>query len=1156
MAGTVTTSGTTPFTLSGALIISGGTAAAGVFDTASTNPTNTTRLNYEGYLYATQFWSTAYKSWGAIAINPASTYGFTIASSGTASTSAITSTGALNLTSAAASTWTHSGGAWALTSTSQNVTISTATSGTLALTSAGALTFTGASASTWGLSAATGQLLTISNNYTASSGTGSGITIQAYASTSGGTGGNITLTTTSTGTPGSIILNGYGTGNAIQLVSNTANGSITVTTSGTGKTQVSGNLGFVASTGTANTAGAFDTQTTTPTGTNRLNYSGYLYATGFYGPLTGTASGNEPSLGNPSTNGYVLSSTTGGVRSWIAPGGGATGRTAGDTGVGYLTYDGTTQAAGQLDGGSTVPTHTTRLNYDGNFYATNYYGNLGQVSGTTLTIGSTSANTTISTTTSGILAISSAGALNLKDTYLTSAIPLSQSGTSALSGFTSTSIIAALNELKSGMPLGRTAGNSSTGFVNYNGTTQSAGQFDGSTTSPSHTTQLNYDGYLYATSFYGNHNGPIGASMSIVPATNYGFSLSSTGSASTASIASTGTLNITGASTSTWQNSGGSLSILSNGSDLWLSSGAGTNASGNLYLTAGNGTGTGNITLTPTVTGTISLSGPVVIGGNLTVNGSTTIINSTTIDVDDQQMVLNYAAVGVTPSYATPAYNNSTTPAIRVRQTKNINEGDTDAWLGWDSGNYRWFVSNGNNSEALLAQSNDIVAAGNSVAANINSALLYAGNSSQGASGTFDSYFILPSATQRLNYNGNFYATNFYGLISTSVQPNITSLGTLVSLAVSGGVAAGSMGISGMITGNNGLTITNGGASIVGDLSLTGNLTVTGTITTITNLSVTNLYATNLFGPSGQLVTGDSEPLAPGGYYLPVFQPGSTATSLIVGNSGVLINPGFVSIDSTGKVSTSQTINTSGSITTTATITGGSLIINGTSVIAGILSVTGTTAGVGGSFNASTTPPSQSARLNYEGNLWATQMNATQVVLPTTSPTTVLDGAIYGGTTAPTSNQQVNVNGNLYATKIFNAVWNDIADFLEVDHNISVEYGKIYVYDENGNMRQSKERCESGIIGIASDTYGYGLGKKNINKEIPIAIGGFVLAYVDQIYPSGTALTTGPNGTLVKMTKDEKLEFPERIVATFYKVENNEEWNSIAVKGRYWVKVK
>ena len=51
------------------------------------------------------------------------------------------------------------------------------------------------------------------------------------------------------------------------------------------------------------------------------------------GTGSGTASGalsnlgGEPALGNPSTNGYILSSTTAGVRSWVAPptGGGTPG---------------------------------------------------------------------------------------------------------------------------------------------------------------------------------------------------------------------------------------------------------------------------------------------------------------------------------------------------------------------------------------------------------------------------------------------------------------------------------------------------------------------------------------------------------------------------------------------------------------------------------------------------------------------------------------------------------------------------------------------------------------------------------------------------------------------------------------------------------------
>jgi hypothetical protein len=51
---------------------------------------------------------------------------------------------------------------------------------------------------------------------------------------------------------------------------------------------------------------------------------------------------------------------------------------------------------------------------------------------------------------------------------------------------------------------GVTAGSTSSSFVEYNGTSATAGQFDGGTTNPSGTTRLNYGGYLYATRFYGD----------------------------------------------------------------------------------------------------------------------------------------------------------------------------------------------------------------------------------------------------------------------------------------------------------------------------------------------------------------------------------------------------------------------------------------------------------------------------------------------------------------------------------------------------------------------------------------------------------------------------------------------------------------------------
>ena len=153
-------------------------------------------------------------------------------------------------------------------------------------------------------------------------------------------------------------------------------------------------------------------------------------------------------------------------------------------------------------------------------------------------------------------------------------------------------------------------------------------------------------------------------------------------------------------------------------------------------------------------------------------------------------------------------------------------------------------------------------------------------------------------------------------------------------------------------------------------------------------------------------------------------------------------------------------------------------------------------------------------------------------------------------------------NGHFYAEKVYNAVWNnDIADFFEVENELDViEYGKAYVLDEYGNAKISESYMEEGIIGIASDTYGYGLGKRGVKNEIPIGVAGIVLAYVDKDYRTGTPLTVGPNGILTEFLQIDKVKYPERMIATFYRREKREKLvsgeNETFVKGRCWVKVK
>jgi hypothetical protein len=169
-----------------------------------------------------------------------------------------------------------------------------------------------------------------------------------------------------------------------------------------------------------------------------------------------------------------------------------------------------------------------------------------------------------------------------------------------------------------------------------------------------------------------------------------------------------------------------------------------------------------------------------------------------------------------------------------------------------------------------------------------------------------------------------------------------------------------------------------------------------------------------------------------------------------------------------------------------------------------------------------------------------------QVCIGTTTP--------YDGTT------KLTVAGDIRATasgKVYGAVWNDFADYLEVDNKVEIEFGKVYVRTKKGETRTSLHPCEKGIIGIASDTFGMSVGKKGKGKkEIPIAVAGIVLAYCDREYESGTPLTSGRNGIVTKMYWWELIFKPHCLVATFYKPESQKKWNGVTVNNRHWVKVK
>lgn len=148
----------------------------------------------------------------------------------------------------------------------------------------------------------------------------------------------------------------------------------------------------------------------------------------------------------------------------------------------------------------------------------------------------------------------------------------------------------------------------------------------------------------------------------------------------------------------------------------------------------------------------------------------------------------------------------------------------------------------------------------------------------------------------------------------------------------------------------------------------------------------------------------------------------------------------------------------------------------------------------------------------------------------------------------------LNVGNEIRAYKVYNAVWNDLTDLIDVPEDTKLEYGKCYIFDGKKYF-PSKHYGQKGIIGIHSDTSGLSMGLKPNKTQLSIAVAGFVLAYVDKDYPPGTPLTCSKDGSLTKLKKIDKILSPESIVGTFYKPELKEKWYGIKVNGRKWIKI-
>lgn len=183
-------------------------------------------------------------------------------------------------------------------------------------------------------------------------------------------------------------------------------------------------------------------------------------------------------------------------------------------------------------------------------------------------------------------------------------------------------------------------------------------------------------------------------------------------------------------------------------------------------------------------------------------------------------------------------------------------------------------------------------------------------------------------------------------------------------------------------------------------------------------------------------------------------------------------------------------------------------------------------------------------------NAFGTITNAVNITNTTASSSTSNGALRVAGGVGVGGNLNVGGNitgGTITGSTVYGAVWNDLADAIEIENDIELEAGKCYILN-SGNCYLASSSME-GIPVIHSDTYGFLMGIKENKKCINAALTGFVLAFVDKVYPSGTRLMVGENGYLTKW------KFGYDIVAKYYKEEPKEYWYKVKVNNRHWVKV-
>jgi len=390
----------------------------------------------------------------------------------------------------------------------------------------------------------------------------------------------------------------------------------------------------------------------------------------------------------------------------------------------------------------------------------------------------------------------------------------------------------------------------------------------------------------------GNINGGNLTTVGLVSATGNvsGGNITTTGNVSGGNLVTTGLVSAATTITATGNVAGGNITTIGqiaatgNVSGGNITTGGAVDATGNVsggnVTTAGRVDATGNVTGGNLVTvglisatgnvsgGNITTGGQVAAVGNITANyflgngSQLTGIDATSIQNGTSNMRIPVADGNVTGNIdGNTVFNLSATGLIVTGSIE-----ATNGFVGLDATK----IADGNSELEVLSPGGNIQGniAGNTVLALNSAGLIITGSieatngfvgldatkiedgtsnvavlSANGnIQGTVAGSEILLLSSEGANITGNVTAALFNGTLATAAQPNITSVGNLTSLTVTGNIDAGNVESTGEITAGSISTagnITAGNLSISASISTPGDLTVTGNALVVGNLVVT-----------------------------------------------------------------------------------------------------------------------------------------------------------------------------------------------------------------------------------------------------------------------------------------------------------------------------